>query len=169
MSDEIGKLHDRIEKDAKLLAAVGWNKFVQQKRTTDDFSSLVGLDHPARRLLRQYKHRGAPVVLSTKPWTTSMIEKALQRGPHRSSMEHLEYLEEEFEDMMDKGQWVVLPYSTVKNLPGLRVSPPGVIPQKGRRPRWICDYTWWSVNQETVPIAPLDAMQFGHALDRILR
>ena len=84
-------------------------------------------------------------------------------------MEHLEYLEEEFEDMMDKGQWVVLPYSTVKNLPGLRISPPGVIPQKGRRPRWICDYTWWSVNQETVPIAPLDAMQFGHALDRILR
>ena len=71
--------------------------------------------------------------------------------------------------MMEKGQWVILPASTVESLPGLQVSPPGVVPQRERRPRWICDYTFSGVNGDTLPLAALDAMQFGHALDRILR
>ena len=70
--------------------------------------------------------------------------------------------------MIQKQQWVILPFDAVKDLPGLRLSPPGCIPQRDRRPRWICDYTWSGVNPETQPIAALEAMQFGHALERIL-
>ena len=44
-----------------------------------------------------------------------------------------------------------------------------MVPQRDRRPRWIVDYSWWKVNQETLPLAPKEAMQFGHALDRLLR
>ena len=84
-------------------------------------------------------------------------------------MEHLEFLHKEFADMIAKSQWVVLPAEAVADLPGLRISPPGVVPQCYRRPRWICDYTWSRANQETLLLAPLEAMQFGHALDRILR
>ena len=40
--------------------------------------------------------------------------------------------------------------------------------EKGR-PRWICDYSWSNVNADTLPLAAMEAMQFGHALDRILR
>ena len=29
--------------------------------------------------------------------------------------------------------------------------------------------SWWKINNETLPLAPKEAMQFGHALDRILR
>ena len=71
--------------------------------------------------------------------------------------------------MINKQQWVVLPYKVAKNFKDLRLSPPGVVPQRGRRPRWIVDYTWSNVNDETLPLAPSEAMQFGHALDRILR
>ena len=71
--------------------------------------------------------------------------------------------------MILKSQWVVLPAEDVASLPGLRISPPGVGPQQDRRPRWICDYTWSEVNKDSLPLAPLEAMQFGHALDRILR
>jgi hypothetical protein len=71
--------------------------------------------------------------------------------------------------MVARGQWVVLPYSAVKDMPGLRASPPGVIPQHGRRPRWIVDYSYWGINEETLPLAALESMQFGRALDRILR
>ena len=71
--------------------------------------------------------------------------------------------------MIQRGQWLVLPAKAVLHLPGLRVSPPGVVPQRERRPRWICDYSWWGVNQDTLPLAAMEAMQFGHALDRILR
>jgi len=53
--------------------------------------------------------------------------------------------------MINKNQWIVLPWDVAKNLPGLRLSPLGVVPQRGRRPRWIVDYTWWEVNKDTLP------------------
>jgi hypothetical protein len=86
------------------------------------------------------------------------VQRALAWGPHKSVHEYIEYLGEEFVDMINKGQWVILPYSAVQHLPGLRISPPGVIPQQGRRTRWIVDY----------PLAATEAMKLGHALDRIL-
>jgi hypothetical protein len=72
-------------------------------------------------------------------------------------------------DMIEKDQWIVLPYKQVKALlPHLRISPIGVVPQRDRRPRTIVDYSFSGVNQETCPIAPTEAMQFGTALHRIV-
>ncbi len=83
---------------------------------------------------------------------------ALNRGPHKSCYKHLLFRNEEFVDMINKGQWIVLPYLAVQHLPGLRVSPPGVVPQRERRPRWICDYSWWGINHDTLPLAALDSL-----------
>ena len=94
---------------------------------------------------------------------------ALARGAHKSCLEHLEFLHEEFMDMIRKSQWVVLSAKSVMSLPGLQISPPGVVPQQGHRPKWICDLSWSGVNDKTLPLAALGSMQFGHALDRILR
>ena len=163
---ELGKL---VERDVLLLRKLGWKAFVQHRRQRGDFSALDEFDHPAKRLIRHYKNRGAPVKFSTKPWTPGRIKRALQRGPHKSCHEHLEFLQEEFIDMINKQQWVILPASEAMKLPGLRLSPPGCVPQRDRRPRWICDYSFYDVNDETLPLAALEAMQFGHALDRILR
>ena len=41
--------------------------------------------------------------------------------------------------------------------------------ERDRRDRVIIDYSYSKVNQETLPLVATDAMQFGHALDRILR
>jgi hypothetical protein len=72
-------------------------------------------------------------------------------------------------DMIEKNQWLVLPYKQVKALlPHLRISPIGVVPQRDRRPRTIVDYSFSGVNQETCPIAPNEAMQFGTVLHRIV-
>ena len=97
------------------------------------------------------------------------LQAAMARGPHKSAIEHADFLREEFVDMINKDQWVVLPFEQVKLLPNLRVSPPGVIPQDGRRPRWIGDWSYYGVNDDTVPLAPQDAMQYGRALERYLR
>ena len=88
-----------------------------------------------------------PVKLSTKPWLQDQINTALARGAHRSCRDHLDFLHEEF--------GVILPAADVAHLPGLRISPPGVIPQRDQRPRWICDYTWLQINEETFPLADL--------------
>lgn len=66
--------------------------------------------------------------------------------------------------MIDKSQWFILPYDDVKELKELRFIPPGVIPQKNWRP-----HTWSEVNQDTVPLAPMDVMQYSKALDRIMQ
>ena len=65
---------------------------------------------------------------------------------------------------------MILPYHIIVTLfPHLRLSPPGVVPQRERRPRWICDYTWSGVNEDTLPLIPSHAMQFGNAIHRVLR
>ncbi|GFH55146.1 hypothetical protein CTEN210_11622 [Chaetoceros tenuissimus] len=146
---------------------VGWRKFIQIKRGRVDLAT-TNINHPAGHVLNQYRKRGVPVRFKTKPWSKERIDEALQRGSHRSCFEYLDFLEEEFVDMMQKGQWIILPFEDVQSLPNLRLSPPGVVPQRERRPRWIVDYSFYNINEDTLPLV-LDSMQFGHALDRILR
>jgi hypothetical protein len=162
------ELGEYIKADVALLKKLGWSKFVQHLRQRSDFASLDDVHHPAKRLLNFYKHRGAPVKLATAPWTQERVQAALRRGPHKSCNDYLDFLREEFVDMRSKMQWVVLPISAVKDLPGLRISPPGCVPQRDRRPRWIVDYSFSEVNAETIAICAVESMQFGHALDRIL-
>ena len=113
-----------------------------------DLTQVEG--HPAHRLLKLYKHRGVPIKLATPRWSQSKIKEALQRGAHKSCLEHIDFLNEEFVDMVQKGQWVILPASMALKLENLRLSPPGVVEQRDRRPRWICDYTWSEVNEDTI-------------------
>jgi hypothetical protein len=71
-------------------------------------------------------------------------------------------------DMVDRATWIVLPYHLVRHFPNLRVSPMGVVPQHERRPRPIVDYTFSGVNQDTICLAPAEAMQFGRTLERLI-
>jgi hypothetical protein len=43
----------------------------------------------------------------------------------------------------------------------------GVIPKNEQRPRPFVDYTFSGVNNDTVPLSPAEAMQFGRTLERI--
>ena len=70
--------------------------------------------------------------------------------------------------MVEKGQWVVLPYSVAKGLPGLRLIPPGVKVEQDRRPCWIGNYSYFKTNAKTIPVACLSVMQYGWVLDRLL-
>ena len=70
---------------------------------------------------------------------------------------------------MDKEQWTVLPASLVKDVPGIGLSPLGLVPQKNRRDRMISDYGFFGVNDNTVPLAPPEAIQFGQTLKRLLQ
>jgi hypothetical protein len=151
-----------------LMQSLGWHGLVAHRQPLSNFSKLDHVHHPACRLLRFYKHQGTPVKFSTSPWTSDQVTCALVQGPHTSSHDYIDYLHKEFIDMINKGQWLVLPYSAIRHLPGLCISPPSMVPQRERRPRWIVDYSWWNVNQETLPLAAIKAMQFGHTLDCIL-
>ena len=166
-------LHDELGKMI-LDDVVALNKYptlveyFRARQGRGNFADLQRIQHPAKRLLRHIGSRGAPVLLTSSPWTTDRRDDAVRRGPHKSAIEFQEFLRTEMADMVAKATWSVLPYSKVKHLPNLRVSPIGVVPQHGRRPRAIVDYTFSGVNDETLKLAPQEAMQFGRALERII-
>ena len=108
-------------------------------------------------------------MLKTKPWGASRKIAALKRGPHKSAKEHVQFLREEYSAMIKKGHWTLLPAQLLISHPDLRLSPLGVVPQRDRRPRTISDYSYWGINEDTLPLAPQEAMQFGRALQRLLQ
>jgi len=162
----IGKF---ISRDAKLFQKLGFERLVELRRGRGDLTDFSKITHKAKRLLQHLKTRGAPVPLATPPWSTDRCREALQRGPHRSAYQHQEFLQTEMAAMIEAAQWLLLPAELALQLPNLRVSPMGVVPQPSRRPRTIVDYTWAGINAETLDWHPQEAMQFGRALQRMLQ
>ena len=155
LPDNIGKYFVR---DAEVVTRLGWTEFLHRRRGRGDFASLSEVNNSARRLLRQYKHRGAPVVLMAGEWSEGERLAALKRGPHKYSTEHAPFLCEDFALMVEKGQWVVLPYLVAKRLPGLRLSLPGMKVERDRRPRWLGNYSYFKTNADTLPVACLSSI-----------
>jgi hypothetical protein len=126
------------------------------------------LPHSAAPILSTLRSTGAPANLSSAQWTEAQRDAAIRRGPHKGTTEHIDFMRSEFFDMANAGQWLILPYSAIRHLPNLRLSPTGVVPQRDRRPRPIVDYTFSEINGGTLSVAP-DAIQFGSALFRFLQ
>lgn len=113
---------------------------------------------------------GAPCVSRAPPWSLARKDAAMRRGSHPSA-KHLfaSFLQDEMLDMVKRKYWTVVPYRTIRHLPGLKISPAGVVPQRNRRPRTIIDYTFSGVNPTTLQLAAPHAMQFGRAFHRLMQ
>jgi hypothetical protein len=150
--------------------SASWLDFVKQFRDSqgDLHPDVRDLPHQAAHMLSQLRRQGATVGMKTPPWNQQQKQDALQRGSHQSVEQHKGFLCEEFVDLIRKRQWVLLPADLVLREPNLRLSPLCVVPQRDRRPRTICDYYFFLVDLDTIPLAPAESMQFGRALWRIL-
>ena len=60
---ELGELIDR---DIRLVQEMGWEEFVKSRRGRGDLTEMIEVEHPARRILRRYAHRGVPVQMHEK-------------------------------------------------------------------------------------------------------
>ena len=151
------------------LATHGWHKLAKSRRGRSELSEGVkDLPHDAAAYLDYLRRCGAPVVTSGAPHSPANLQAAVDRGPHQSATKEAEFLFKEVYEMCKRRHTMVLPFSVVKRLHGVRVSPPGVVPQRGRKPRTICDLTHSGVNADTVNLAYSEAMQFGSVLRRLL-
>ena len=162
------RLGEYVKRDAKLFESLGWETMVTHRRGRGDLTNMDQVKHPAKRLLRHLASKGAPAVMQTANWTAARLHQAVRRGPHKSCQDQEPFLRSEFADFVDKSQWIVLPLAVAKKIPGLRLSPPGVVPQRGRRPRLIADLSFYKVNDDTLQLAPPESMQFGRALTRVI-
>ena len=71
-----------------------------------------------------------------------------------------------------QGYWMVVPYRILAQVleeisckHDLWLSPLGVVPQREHHPHFIVDYSFYNVNQETLLLGSMDAMQFPRALE----
>ena len=127
VTDKLGEFikRDEVQVRTKGLAAV-----IRERLKSNDWGNLEELrSHPAHRVLRNYKSKGIPVTLADDPWTPCEMKAALARGPHKSAYEFEEFLREDMASMVEKNQRMVVPYDAIADIPGLRLSPIGVVPQ----------------------------------------
>jgi hypothetical protein len=110
-----------------------------------------------------------PVLTSSKPWSDDLKDSHVERGCHRSANKHSAFLREEMSKFIDNRFWAVVPYSAVRHLPQLQLSPAVVKEERERKPRLLCDHSWNPINEKTLPHSPPEAMQFSGALHRVLR
>jgi hypothetical protein len=167
LDDTLGKLVHQCVAEASQYPTI--QDYLQACRSKGDLQpNLHQLPHPAAKLLQQIQSFGAVIQMTSPPWTDQKKQETVKRGPHRSAYEHVDFLREEFSDMVRKKFWTVLPLARVIDHPELRLSPLGIVPQHERRPRIICDYSFYGVNEDTVPTGPHQAMRFGRTLNRIM-
>ena len=167
---EPDRLDDLIQTTScQYLSSTSWGDFVRSVRGRGDLHPDISqIPHPASHLLSRFQKVGTPAIMSDSNWNKGQIEAALKRGPHSSSKNGIDFLRNEFADMIDKQQWIVLPANMIKKLFRLRLSPIGLVPQNNRRDRMISDYSYYDVNADTLNIAPTESMQFGRTLWRLL-
>ena len=165
--DTLGKIVTESVK--RYLSFTSWEDYVAATRGSGHLNPAADdLDHPAVPFLRRLRRKGMPVLTRSSAWTPDDLHTRLARGSHQSVDAHIDFVRDEMADFASKAFWTVLPFDLVKHLPGLRLSPLGCVPQRGRRPRLIVDLTFYGVNDDTIKLAPADAMQFGRALERLL-
>ena len=167
-SDRLGTLVSSLCES--FTASSSWQDFVDTFRGRSYLSPDVSsVDHPAAPLLDKWRLEGVPVLSSAEPWSLEELDARLERGCHPSACEHASFLREEFAEFIERSFWAVLPYRLVRTLPNLQLSPAAVKDERDRKPRLLCDHSWYPVNDTTLTHAPLEAMQFGGALPRVLR
>ena len=107
----------------------GWQAVVDDARGKSNLAAGVEqVPHKASRLLAHVRKRGASVVTATSPWSLNRRDAAVRRGAHQSAHLDRAFVFEEMLDFCVQGYWLVLPYETVREWRGLRVSPIGAVP-----------------------------------------
>jgi hypothetical protein len=130
--------------------------------------SVAEIPHPAAGFLASIHDHGVPVLFDDPDWTLSELDAAVAKGCNHSAVEHKDFIAEEMLEFAKDGFWTILPYDRVRGLKGLRLSPAQIKEERDRRPRFIADHKSWGVNDHTLPTTPMESMQFGGALYRIL-
>jgi len=157
------------EASARFAAASCWESFVIDEHGPPHLQPDIGrLPHPASPLLASIHDHGVPVYFDDPDWDLATLDAAMEKGCNYSAEVHKRFIAEEMLEFGGDGFWTILPYSLVRHLPGLRLSPAQIKEERDRRPRFIADHRTLGVNDHTLPVAPKEAMQFGGTLYRLL-
>ena len=86
--------------------------------------------------------------------TRAKQKAVLRYSANTSASKEEVFVHKELAEQVQAGHAVVFPLSAVTDLPNLWIYPVSIIPQVGRRPRLIFNFTWSGLNQATDRVAP---------------
>jgi hypothetical protein len=66
--------------------------------------------------MERIRRNGAPVILSSAPWSKETKKERFKRGPQKPAHEFVEFLGTKFLDFLRKGYWMLLPHNVVKDM-----------------------------------------------------
>jgi len=101
-------------------------------------------------------------------WTPKYKDDCVAYDCDKSAQMHKEFIQEEMVDFIEKGFWVVLPYSIAKDLPDSAYSPLETKEEHDRQARLVVDHSWFLINELTKAHPHPEVMQFGGTLPRLL-
>lgn len=163
--DELGK------SAAKLNTKLSPHEFYTLVDTTRERYELNYMKpscHSAAPLINHMREHGAPVCLNTT-LSADRLRLQIKKGAHPTAKTKHIFFRNDVLEQMKQGHLLVLPLSTVRDLPHLWVTPSACIPQNERRDRPIYNYTFSGLNDAVKPTGPVEAMQLGRTLPRILQ
>ena len=100
--------------------------------------------------------------------TDAKLTRAIRYGAHSSATKETTFVQKELQEQAQAGHITLLPLRTVRYLPKLWLSPLAVIPQRGRKPRLIYDFSWSGLNEAVTQVDHKEAMRFGKALYEVI-
>ena len=149
---------------------------------TTELDNLLG-GHPRWSQLRRRIERGSDWELEeiSEEVRRKDLEAAIERGNHKSTVIHKEFLAEALEKEVKKGWMLILPLEKAKHIPNLIMSPMGVVEQLGineagefvTKRRITHDLSFpgkfskSSINSR-VKLDTLEPCMFGHTMLRII-
>jgi hypothetical protein len=110
--DNLGKLAATAA--SVLNSGISFSELCVHHRSRSCLANLSLLPHTTSSFLSTLRSKGAPAVQMDSPWTLERLDAAAYRGPHQSTHEHIDFMRQEFSEMVEAGQWLALPYSAIR-------------------------------------------------------
>jgi len=127
---EAKNLGEYATQRSSLLRDQGWITMVKALwADTNIHPAIHHIQHPAAHLLDHLQLHGVPVHMHSGMWMLQQLNAAMAHRSHYSARQNLEFLSAEMMTMLQKGQWLILPYANTRNLENLWLSPLGMVPQ----------------------------------------
>ena len=95
---------------------------------------------------------GVPIH-TKRGMTNTELTRAIRYGAHSSVTKETTFVRKELQEQAQAGHIALFPLKAVRNLPKLWLSPLAAIPQRGRKPRLIYDFSWGGLNNAVTQVA----------------
>ena len=84
---------------------------------------MEALKHLVLHITQGYNHRDIPVTLQVSPWTHMDLNINQKRVSHTYEWVHLQFLQQQFSEIVGKDQWLMLTYKVANTITAYVASP----------------------------------------------